>query len=135
MITINENNGNKRDRRRWKNYIVAKNPADIKSCVPLFLAPIAEKIFICGKSIELMHFICPQHFLCTEMIRLPHLRMSYSKVEMRRQMVEWGEFQSLLQHQENDINLYWEKEEQTRVREKEELISSSLEQFHSQLEE
>ncbi|XP_078488309.1 gamma-tubulin complex component 6 [Ciona intestinalis] len=134
MININDNNGSKRDRRRWKNYIVARNPNDIKSCVPLFLAPIAEKMFACGKSIELMQLISPQHFLCTQMFPLPRLRMSYSKIEMKKQMMEWKEYQSLLQTQEDEMILFWEEEEKSRERRRRELVNASHEVYQTQME-
>jgi len=60
MIELNVNNGRRKDRLRWSNYIVPLSGEDMKSTVPLFLYSISQSLFICGKTLELLHLINPE---------------------------------------------------------------------------
>ena len=59
MIQVNPDNGNRKDRLRWSNYIVPLSAEDRKSTVPSFLLSISQSLFVCGKTIELLHHINP----------------------------------------------------------------------------
>ena len=60
MMQVNVTNATRKDRLRWSNYIVPLKIEDGESTVPSFLHPVAQSLFICGKTLELMHLINPE---------------------------------------------------------------------------
>ena len=58
MVQVNADNGHRRDRQRWSNYILPAQ--DAQTCVPSFLVEDSHLLFACGKTIELLQLICPE---------------------------------------------------------------------------
>ena len=62
MIQVNEEYLQYRDEHYWSRGYTLIEPEGQES-VPLFLAHLANDLFVCGKSINLLKIIAPQHFL------------------------------------------------------------------------
>ncbi|XP_023933311.1 gamma-tubulin complex component 6-like [Lingula anatina] len=71
----------RRDRSYWtKGYQLLA--AETTSSVPLFLTDLANDIFVCGKSINLLKLCCPEHFMCNIDVPIPRLMITFSEEEL-----------------------------------------------------
>ncbi|XP_035678118.1 gamma-tubulin complex component 6-like [Branchiostoma floridae] len=70
-----------RDKHYWtQGFTVAT--ATVEESVPLFLADLANNIFVCGKSLNLLRLCCPGHHLCTRDVPVPRLALTFSMEDL-----------------------------------------------------
>ncbi|XP_048355536.1 gamma-tubulin complex component 6 isoform X3 [Sphaerodactylus townsendi] len=82
MIQVNEDYLGFRDKRYWtRGYILISKEAE--DCVPLFLKHIANDVYICGKTINLLKLCCPRHYICWSDIPVPRISVIFSLEELR----------------------------------------------------
>uniref|UniRef100_A0A8C5MGH1 Gamma-tubulin complex component 6 n=1 Tax=Leptobrachium leishanense TaxID=445787 RepID=A0A8C5MGH1_9ANUR len=82
MIQVNEDFLGFRDRRYWTHgYTLISN--DVEDCVPVFLKHLANEIYICGKTINLLKLCCPSHYICWSDIPVPRISVTFSLEELK----------------------------------------------------
>ncbi|TRY78986.1 hypothetical protein DNTS_005259 [Danionella cerebrum] len=55
---------------------------DAEDCVPVFLKHIANDVYICGKTINLLKICCPQHYIIWSDIPVPRIAVTFSLQEV-----------------------------------------------------
>ncbi|KAK7891649.1 hypothetical protein WMY93_023612 [Mugilogobius chulae] len=69
----------------YKNYwvqgytLISK---DVEDCVPIFLRHIANDVYVCGKTINLLKICCPQHYICWSELPAPRIAVTFSLQEV-----------------------------------------------------
>ncbi|XP_077194421.1 gamma-tubulin complex component 6 isoform X2 [Paroedura picta] len=82
MIQVNENYLGFRDKHYWTHgYILISKEAE--DCVPVFLKHIANDVYICGKTINLLKLCCPRHYICWSDIPVPRISVIFSLEELK----------------------------------------------------
>ncbi|XP_029473252.1 gamma-tubulin complex component 6 [Rhinatrema bivittatum] len=82
MIQVNEDYLHFRDKRYWtQGYILASK--EVEDFVPVFLKHIANEIYICGKTINLLKLCCPKHYICWSDIPVPRISVTFSLEELK----------------------------------------------------
>ncbi|XP_043944728.1 gamma-tubulin complex component 6 [Protopterus annectens] len=82
MIQVNEDFLNFRDKHYWTHgYILISKEAE--DCVPVFLKHIANEIYICGKTVNLLKLCCPRHYICWSDVPAPCISVSFSLEELQ----------------------------------------------------
>ncbi|KAK3732423.1 hypothetical protein QZH41_018359, partial [Actinostola sp. cb2023] len=71
-----------RDKHFWSHGFVMSEK-DKLDCVPMFLSELANDIFVCGKSINLMKLCCPGHFLCDSGVPPPKMEVTFSMDKLK----------------------------------------------------
>ncbi|XP_034541406.1 gamma-tubulin complex component 6 [Notolabrus celidotus] len=81
MIQVNEEFLSFRDKHFWvQGYTLISK--DVEDCVPLFLRHIANEVYVCGKTINLLKICCPQHYLCWSELPVPRISVTFSLQEV-----------------------------------------------------
>ncbi|XP_053319663.1 gamma-tubulin complex component 6 [Spea bombifrons] len=82
MIRVNEDFLGFRDRRYWTHgySLISK---DVEDCVPVFLKHLANEIYVCGKTINLLKLCCPKHYICWSDIPVPRICITFSLEELK----------------------------------------------------
>nr|CAB3267378.1 gamma-tubulin complex component 6 [Phallusia mammillata] len=135
FLRVNVENGCRRDRRRWCNYIEASDPDNVASCVPTFLAPVANDILTCGKSIELLQLICPEHFLCTHLVSVPRILVTFSTTRMQEFVYKWRKFEDETKQLETERTTTWQEKEDELKESKRQNIVRAREFYEEQMSE
>ncbi|XP_072257700.1 gamma-tubulin complex component 6 [Pyxicephalus adspersus] len=82
MIQVNEDFLGFRDQRYWTHgYILISK--EVEDCVPVFLKHLANEIYICGKTINLLKLCCPKHYICWSDIPVPRISVTFSLEELK----------------------------------------------------
>ncbi|KAL8221149.1 UNVERIFIED_CONTAM: Gamma-tubulin complex component 6 [Gekko kuhli] len=82
MIQVNEDYLGFRDKHYWTHgYILISKEAE--DCVPVFLKHIANDVYICGKTINLLKLCCPRHYICWSDIPVPRISVIFSLEELK----------------------------------------------------
>ncbi|XP_053108080.1 gamma-tubulin complex component 6 isoform X2 [Hemicordylus capensis] len=82
MIQVNEDYLGFRDKHYWTHgYILISKEAE--DCVPMFLKHIANDVYICGKTINLLKLCCPRHYICWSDIPVPRISVIFSLDELK----------------------------------------------------
>lgn len=82
MIQVNEDFQGFRDQRYWiHGYILISK--EVEDCVPVFLKHLANEIYICGKTINLLKLCCPKHYICWSDIPVPRISVTFSLEELK----------------------------------------------------
>ncbi|XP_054845343.1 gamma-tubulin complex component 6 [Eublepharis macularius] len=82
MIQVNEEYLGFRDKRYWTHgYILISK--EVEDCVPLFLKHVANDVYICGKTINLLKLCCPRHYICWSDIPVPRISVIFSLEELK----------------------------------------------------
>ncbi|XP_060100777.1 gamma-tubulin complex component 6 [Heteronotia binoei] len=82
MIQVNEDYLGFRDKYYWTHgYILISKEAE--DCVPVFLKHIANDVYICGKTINLLKLCCPRHYICWSDIPVPRISVIFSLEELK----------------------------------------------------
>ncbi|XP_069483954.1 gamma-tubulin complex component 6 [Ambystoma mexicanum] len=82
MIQVNEDFLRYRDKRYWTHgYVLISK--DVEDCVPVFLNHIANEIYMCGKTINLLKLCCPGHYICRSEIPVPRISVTFSLAELK----------------------------------------------------
>ncbi|XP_068168503.1 gamma-tubulin complex component 6 isoform X2 [Antennarius striatus] len=81
MIQVNEEYLGFRDKHFWvQGYTLISK--DVEDCVPLFLRHIANDVYVCGKTINLLKICCPQHYICWSELPVPRIAVTFSLQEV-----------------------------------------------------
>ncbi|XP_053942482.1 gamma-tubulin complex component 6 isoform X2 [Cuculus canorus] len=82
MIQVNEDYLCFRDKHYWTHgYVLISK--EVEDCVPVFLKHIANDVYICGKTINLLKLCCPRHYICWSDIPVPRISVSFSLEELK----------------------------------------------------
>uniref|UniRef100_A0A8D2LN33 Gamma-tubulin complex component 6 n=1 Tax=Varanus komodoensis TaxID=61221 RepID=A0A8D2LN33_VARKO len=82
MIQVNEDYLGFRDKHYWTHgYILISK--EVEDCVPVFLKHIANDVYICGKTINLLKLCCPKHYICWSDIPVPRISVIFSLDELK----------------------------------------------------
>ncbi|XP_039194616.1 gamma-tubulin complex component 6 isoform X2 [Crotalus tigris] len=82
MIQVNEDYLGFRDKHYWTNgYVLISK--EVEDCVPVFLKHIANDVYICGKTINLLKLCCPRHYICWSDIPVPRISVTFSLDELK----------------------------------------------------
>uniref|UniRef100_A0A4W4GMA5 Gamma-tubulin complex component 6 n=1 Tax=Electrophorus electricus TaxID=8005 RepID=A0A4W4GMA5_ELEEL len=83
MIQVNEDYLSYRDKHFWvQGYTLISQEAE--DCVPVFLRHIANDVYICGKTINLLKICCPQHYIFCSELPVPRIAVIFSLQEMEQ---------------------------------------------------
>uniref|UniRef100_A0A6Q2YAQ0 Gamma-tubulin complex component 6 n=1 Tax=Esox lucius TaxID=8010 RepID=A0A6Q2YAQ0_ESOLU len=55
---------------------------EVEDCVPVFLRHIANDVYVCGKTINLLKICCPQHYICWSELPVPRIAVTFSMQEV-----------------------------------------------------
>ncbi|XP_034735528.1 gamma-tubulin complex component 6 isoform X2 [Etheostoma cragini] len=81
MIQVNEDYLVFRDKHFWvQGYTLISK--DVEDCVPIFLRDIANEVYVCGKTINLLKICCPQHYICWSELPVPRIAVTFSLQEV-----------------------------------------------------
>ncbi|XP_029811569.1 gamma-tubulin complex component 6 isoform X3 [Suricata suricatta] len=82
MIQVNQEYLGLRDQSYWTHgyALVSK---DVEDCVPVFLRHIAQDVYVCGKTINLLKLCCPRHYLCWSDVPVPRISVIFSPEELK----------------------------------------------------
>uniref|UniRef100_A0A8C9Y9W0 Gamma-tubulin complex component 6 n=1 Tax=Sander lucioperca TaxID=283035 RepID=A0A8C9Y9W0_SANLU len=81
MIQVNEDYLVFRDKHFWvQGYTLISK--DVEDCVPIFLRDIANDVYVCGKTINLLKICCPQHYICWSELPVPRIAVTFSLREV-----------------------------------------------------
>uniref|UniRef100_A0A8C9WPU1 Gamma-tubulin complex component 6 n=1 Tax=Scleropages formosus TaxID=113540 RepID=A0A8C9WPU1_SCLFO len=81
MIQVNEDYLSYRDKHFWvQGYTLISQ--DVEECVPVFLRHIANDVYVCGKTINLLKICCPQHYICWSELPVPRIAVTFSMQEV-----------------------------------------------------
>ncbi|XP_049928723.1 gamma-tubulin complex component 6 [Epinephelus moara] len=81
MIQVNEDYLGFRDKHFWiQGYTLISK--DVEDCVPIFLRHIANDVYVCGKTINLLKICCPQHYICWSELPVPRIAVTFSLREV-----------------------------------------------------
>ncbi|XDV53386.1 hypothetical protein PO909_021899 [Leuciscus waleckii] len=81
MIEVNEDYLSYRDKNFWtQGYTLISR--DAEDCVPVFLKHIANDVYVCGKTINLLKICCPQHYIFWSDIPVPRIAVTFSLQEV-----------------------------------------------------
>uniref|UniRef100_A0A8C6WR78 Gamma-tubulin complex component 6 n=1 Tax=Neogobius melanostomus TaxID=47308 RepID=A0A8C6WR78_9GOBI len=81
MIQVNEEYLGFRDKNFWvQGYTLISK--DVEDCVPIFLRHIANDVYVCGKTINLLKICCPQHYICWSELPVPRIAVTFSLREV-----------------------------------------------------
>ncbi|XP_069048743.1 gamma-tubulin complex component 6 [Lepisosteus oculatus] len=81
MIQVNEDFLSCRDKQFWtQGYTLISQ--DVEECVPVFLRHMANDIYVCGKTINLLKICCPQHYICWSELPVPRIAVTFSLQEV-----------------------------------------------------
>uniref|UniRef100_A0A6I8NW51 Gamma-tubulin complex component 6 n=1 Tax=Ornithorhynchus anatinus TaxID=9258 RepID=A0A6I8NW51_ORNAN len=82
MIQVNEEYLSFRDKHYWTHgYVLISK--EVEDCVPVFLKHIANDVYICGKTINLLKLCCPRHYICSSDIPVPRISVIFSLEELK----------------------------------------------------
>ncbi|XP_062438952.1 gamma-tubulin complex component 6 isoform X3 [Rhea pennata] len=82
MIQVNEDYLSFRDKHYWTHgYVLISK--EVEDCVPIFLKHIANDVYICGKTINLLKLCCPRHYICWSDIPVPRISVIFSLEELK----------------------------------------------------
>ncbi|KAJ8374067.1 hypothetical protein SKAU_G00046470 [Synaphobranchus kaupii] len=81
MIQVNEDYLSFRDKHFWsQGYTLISR--DVEECVPVFLRHMANDVYVCGKTINLLKICCPQHYICWSELPVPRIAVTFSLQEV-----------------------------------------------------
>ncbi|KAM9377115.1 gamma-tubulin complex component 6 [Pholidichthys leucotaenia] len=81
MIQVNEEYLSFRDKNFWvEGYTLISK--DVEDCVPVFLRHMANDVYVCGKTINLLKICCPQHYICWSEVPVPRIAVTFSLQEV-----------------------------------------------------
>ncbi|KAM6216521.1 gamma-tubulin complex component 6 [Rhynchocyon petersi] len=82
MIQVNDDYLSFRDKFYWtRGYVLISE--EVEDCVPVFLKHIANDVYICGKTINLLKLCCPRHYLCWSDVPVPRISVIFSLEELK----------------------------------------------------
>ncbi|XP_064139364.1 gamma-tubulin complex component 6 isoform X1 [Loxodonta africana] len=82
MIQVNHDYLGFRDKFYWTHgYMLISE--EVEDCVPVFLRHIANDVYVCGKTINLLKLCCPRHYLCWSDVPVPRISVIFSLEELK----------------------------------------------------
>ncbi|XP_071960845.1 gamma-tubulin complex component 6-like [Antedon mediterranea] len=82
MITANDDFLQYRDKYYWTHGFVM-NTDNSSTSVPMFLQELANGMYVCGKTLNLLKLCNPGHFLCNNHVPVPLLSLTYSLEDLQ----------------------------------------------------
>ncbi|XP_037369252.1 gamma-tubulin complex component 6 isoform X2 [Talpa occidentalis] len=83
MIQVNHEYLGFRDKSYWtRGYVLLAEAA--ADGVPAFLRHVAQDVYVCGKTVNLLRLCCPRHYLCWSDVPVPPISVTFSLEELRR---------------------------------------------------
>ncbi|XP_028813749.1 gamma-tubulin complex component 6 isoform X2 [Denticeps clupeoides] len=133
MIQVNEDYLSYRDKHFWmQGYTLVSR--EVEDFVPVFLKHIANDVYVCGKTINLLKICCPQHYICWSDLRVPRISVTFSLQEVeeieRDCAVYRGRMERIAKHSATSREEKAQRTEQAR----QELISQVRESAAKTLE-
>uniref|UniRef100_A0A8D3DIH4 Gamma-tubulin complex component 6 n=1 Tax=Scophthalmus maximus TaxID=52904 RepID=A0A8D3DIH4_SCOMX len=135
MIQVNEDYLSFRDKHFWvQGYTLISK--DVEDCVPIFLKHIANDVYVCGKTINLLKICCPQHYICWSELPVPPIAVTFSLQEVeeieRDCAVYRGRMERIAKHsaisREEQVQVSQRLAEEAKKRERFEELKQHLEQ-------
>ncbi|XP_006888174.1 PREDICTED: gamma-tubulin complex component 6 [Elephantulus edwardii] len=82
MIQVNDDYLSFRDKFYWTHgYVLISG--EVEDCVPVFLKHIANDVYVCGKTINLLKLCCPRHYLYWSDVPVPRISVIFSLEELK----------------------------------------------------
>ncbi|XP_023443061.2 gamma-tubulin complex component 6 isoform X2 [Dasypus novemcinctus] len=82
MIQVNPDFLGCRDKLYWTHgYALVSEEAE--DCAPVFLKHVANDVYVCGKTLNLLRLCCPQHYLCCSDVPVPRISVVFSLEELK----------------------------------------------------
>nr|XP_022343594.1 gamma-tubulin complex component 6-like isoform X1 [Crassostrea virginica] len=121
MITVNDDYLRFRDKHYWSSsFTMMDNDMDF---VPGFLHNLANDIFICGKSLNLLRTCSPSHFLCgVREMDIPRISLTFSEDELRTTMTQCQMYISKMKQIARQHTLSREAQEEQAMERKRDLM-------------
>nr|XP_019567877.1 PREDICTED: gamma-tubulin complex component 6 isoform X1 [Rhinolophus sinicus] len=82
MIQVNHEYLGFRDKAYWTHGYVLLSK-EVEDCVPAFLKHVAQDVYVCGKTVNLLKLCCPRHYLCWSDVPVPRISVIFSLEELK----------------------------------------------------
>ncbi|KAG8517992.1 Gamma-tubulin complex component 6 [Galemys pyrenaicus] len=83
MIQVNPEYLGSRDKSYWtRGYVLLSEAA--ADGLPAFLRHVAQDVYVCGKTVNLLRLCCPRHYLCWSDVPVPPISVTFSLEELKR---------------------------------------------------
>ncbi|KAM5250563.1 gamma-tubulin complex component 6-like isoform 1-T1 [Hipposideros larvatus] len=82
MIQVNHEYLGFRDKAYWTHGYVLLSE-EVEDCVPAFLKHVAQDMYVCGKTVNLLKLCCPRHYLCWSDVPVPRISVVFSLEELK----------------------------------------------------
>uniref|UniRef100_A0A8P4KQ09 Gamma-tubulin complex component 6 n=1 Tax=Dicentrarchus labrax TaxID=13489 RepID=A0A8P4KQ09_DICLA len=133
MIQVNEEYLSFRDKHFWvQGYTLISK--DVEDCVPLFLRHIANDVYVCGKTINLLKICCPQHYICWSELPVPRIAVTFSLQEVEEIERDCAVYRGRLERVAKHSALSREEQAQRAEQARQELINQVRESAARTLE-
>ncbi|XP_075894074.1 gamma-tubulin complex component 6 [Nelusetta ayraudi] len=133
MIQVNEEYLGCRDKHFWvQGYTLISK--DVEDCVPIFLRHIANDVYVCGKTINLLKICCPQHYICWSELPVPRIAVTFSLQEVEEIERDCAVYRGRLERIAKHSAVSREEQAQRVEQARQELISQVTESAAKTLE-
>ncbi|KAG7263081.1 hypothetical protein CRUP_021014 [Coryphaenoides rupestris] len=111
-----------KDKHFWQrgSTLISK---DVEDSVPVFLRHIANDIYVCGKTINLLKICCPQHYICGSELPTPRISVTFSLQEVeeieRDCAVYRGRLETIAKHSATSREEQWRNTSRRKEQEEE----------------
>ncbi|CAJ1056258.1 gamma-tubulin complex component 6 [Xyrichtys novacula] len=133
MIQVNEEFLGCRDKHFWvQGYTLILK--DVEDCVPAFLRHIANDVYVCGKTINLLKICCPQHYICWSELPVPRIAVTFSLQEVEEIEKDCAVYRGRLERIAKHSAISREEQAQRAEQARQELINQVRESAAKTLE-
>ncbi|XP_070828001.1 gamma-tubulin complex component 6 [Chaetodon trifascialis] len=133
MIQVNEEYLSFRDKHFWvQGYTLISK--DVEDCVPIFLRHIANDVYVCGKTINLLKICCPQHYICWSELPVPRIAVTFSLQEVEEIERDCAVYRGRLERIAKNSAISREEQAQRAEQARQELINQVRESAAKTLE-
>ncbi|KAJ8245696.1 hypothetical protein GJAV_G00273510 [Gymnothorax javanicus] len=133
MIQVNEDYLGFRDKHFWsQGYTLVTR--SVEECVPVFLRHIANEVYVCGKTINLLKICCPQHYICWSELPVPRISVTFSLQEVEEIERDCAVYRGRMSRIARHSTVSREEQAQRAERARQELISQVRESTAKTLE-
>lgn len=133
MIQVNEEYLGFRDKNFWvQGYTLISK--DVEDCVPIFLRHIANDVYVCGKTINLLKICCPQHYICWSELPAPRIAVTFSLREVEEIEKDCAVYRGRMERIAKHSAVSREEQAQRTERARQELINQVRESTAKTLE-
>ncbi|KAJ8250007.1 hypothetical protein COCON_G00232230 [Conger conger] len=122
MIQVNEDHLGCRDKHFWsEGYTLISR--SVEENVPVFLRHLANDVYVCGKTINLLKICCPQHYICRSELPVPRIAVTVSLRELEEVERDCAVYRSRMGQVARHSVVTREEQAQRMERARQELIS------------